>query len=89
LRETLRLKSGALDWREIDGEVVALEAEQSLYLAGNPAATLLWQKLAVGATQPTLCETLVSAYAIDPDVAARDVHAFIEQARQLGLLEES
>jgi len=84
----MRLKTQALEWREIDGELVALEAEGSLYLAANPAATLLWRRLAEGTTREGLCEALVSAYAIDAGVAARDVDAFLDQARDLGLLEE-
>ena len=86
--DQIRLKSRALEWRELDGELVALEAERSLYLAANPAATLLWQRLADGATYADLCEALVSAYSIDHHVADRDVGQFLDQAREFGLLEE-
>src|SRR4051794_38311909 len=33
MAETLRLKPGALEWREIDGEVVVLDTRASKYLA--------------------------------------------------------
>lgn len=87
--QELRLKTRALEWREIDGELVALEADSSLYLAANPAATLLWQRLAGGATRDELCEALVSAYGIDHELAARDVDSFLEQAREFRVLEET
>jgi Coenzyme PQQ synthesis protein D (PqqD) len=83
----IRLKPRALEWREIDGEMIVLEAERSLYLAANPAATLLWRRLADGATREQLRDALVDAFAIDAGLAARDVDAFIEQARELRVLE--
>ena len=85
--EEIRLKPSELEWREIDGEIIALEAERSLYLAANPAAALLWQLLADGATRERLCAALVDAYGIDDGLAARDVDAFLEQARELRVLD--
>ena len=85
--EEIRLKPQELEWREIDGEVIVLESERSVYLATNPAATLLWQLLAGGATRGRLCAALVEAYGIDAGLAARDVDAFLEQARELRVLD--
>jgi hypothetical protein len=85
--EEIRLKPSELEWREIDGEIIALEAERSLYLAANPAAALLWQLLADGATRERLCAALVDEYGIDDGLAARDVDAFLEQARELRVLD--
>jgi Coenzyme PQQ synthesis protein D (PqqD) len=86
--QQLRLRTADLEWREIDGELVALEGDSSVYLAGNPAATLLWQRLAGGATRQELSDALVDLYGIDAAVAERDVDAFLDQARQFSLLEE-
>ena len=47
----LRLRDTDLHWREIDGEVIALEARGSTYLAANGAGTLLWRALAEGTTR--------------------------------------
>jgi hypothetical protein len=85
--EEIRLKPQELEWREIDGEVIVLESERSVYMAANPAATLLWQLLAGGATRERLCAALVEAYGIDAGLAARDVDAFLEQARALRVLD--
>jgi hypothetical protein len=85
--EEIRLKPSELEWREIDGEVIALEAERSVYLAANPAAALLWRLLAAGATRERLCAALVEAYGIDDGLAGRDVDAFLEQARELHVLD--
>ena len=85
----IRLKSRSLEWREIDGELVALEADSSVYLAANPAATLLWRRLAEGATRDELCDALVGEFAIDHGLAERDVDVFLAQAREFGVLEET
>lgn len=85
--EEIRLKPSELEWRELDGEVIVLEEERSLYMAANPAAALLWRLLADGAPRERLCEALVDAYGIDEGLATRDVDAFIEQARELRVLD--
>ena len=84
----LRLRTEDLEWREMDGELVALEGERSLYLAANPAATLLWQRLADGASPQELSDALVDSYGIESAVAERDVDAFLDQARRFDLLDE-
>ena len=85
----LRLRSGALDWRVIDDEVVMLDAEQSQYLATNASGTLLWQTLQEGATRSQLVELLVSSYGISAEQAAADSDAFLDELRARELLDES
>jgi hypothetical protein len=87
MNETLRLRQQAIEWRELDGEVVALEARRSLYLTANPAGTLLWRRLAEGTTRDALVGSLRSRYAVGEEIAARDVDAFVATARAHGLLE--
>jgi Coenzyme PQQ synthesis protein D (PqqD) len=77
-----------LEWRELDGEVVALETGQSIYVAANPSGTLLWRRLSAGTTREELADALVHAYGIGADAAARDVDAFLRQARDLQLVDE-
>jgi hypothetical protein len=87
MTDVLKLRGQTLEWRELDGEVVALESRRSLYLTTNPAGTLLWRRLAEGATRADLVGALCEDYAIGTDVAERDVDAFIASAREHGLLE--
>jgi coenzyme PQQ synthesis protein D (PqqD) len=82
----LRLRSDQLYWREVDDEIVALEARGSKYLAANSSGVLLWRRLAQGATRDELVATLVEAHGIEPDVAATDVDQFVGQVRAAGLL---
>jgi hypothetical protein len=82
----LKLRQADLHWREIDGEIIALEARGSTYVAANGSGTLLWRALAGGATREALVEELVRAYGIDPARAAADADSFVAQLRAQGLL---
>ena len=82
----LRLRETDLHWREIDGEVIALEARGSTYVAANGAGTLLWRALVTGATRDQLVDELVGAYGIDRERAAADTETFLSQLAAQGLL---
>ena len=84
---TLRLRTRDLEWVESEGEVMALDAEASVYLSANPAAAFLWQTLAAGTTESELVDALVARYGIDTERAATDVAAFLAQLENRGLLE--
>jgi hypothetical protein len=84
----LRLRPEALQWREIEGEVVAVDLETSSYLGANAAGAVLWRSLAVGATKEELVALLVAEFGIDAKQAAADTDAFLAQLRESGLLAE-
>lgn len=86
--ELLRLRRQHLEWLEADGEIVALDLDNSNYLATNPSGALLWDALAEGATLEELVAKLVETFGIDPQVARADVDAFVAQLSEGGLLEE-
>jgi hypothetical protein len=83
---TLRLRPGALEWREIEGEVIALDQEDAAYLAGNATATLLWRALAEGTTRASLISTLSEKFDLEETRAMVDVDTFLEQLRSRNLL---
>jgi hypothetical protein len=85
----LRLRKQVLEWREVDGEVIALEHRRSAYLSANRAGALLWRALDAGATESQLVELLVAEYRIDSRAAADDVGRFVAQLREQELLEDS
>jgi hypothetical protein len=84
----VRLRTENLSWRTLDGEVIALDAQASAYLGANVAGSLLWRRLADGATRDELVAELVDAYGIDRSTAEADVDRFIVELSQAGLLEE-
>ena len=82
----LRLRTDGLSWRELDGEIVALDGDKSIYVATNRTGTLVWQKLAEGATRDQLVESLVAAFGVSAETAAADVDRFVADLRANGLL---
>jgi hypothetical protein len=82
----LKLKDTDLHWREIDGEIIALEARGSQYVAANGAGTVLWRALVAGATRDGLADELVGQYGIDRERAVGDVDRFVDALAEQGLL---
>jgi coenzyme PQQ synthesis protein D (PqqD) len=82
----LKLRVDDLHWREIDGEVIALEARGSTYVAANGTGTLLWRALAEGTTTEALADELVRVYGIDRQRANEDIAHFLAQLTDQGLL---
>jgi Coenzyme PQQ synthesis protein D (PqqD) len=83
---TLRLRERDLDYRDINDEIVALDAQGAVYLAVRGSGALLWRLLASAATRETLVETLVETYDIDPATAGDDVDEFLATLSERGLV---
>ena len=84
--DRLRLRDSGLEWRAVEGEVVALDVDASQYLAINETGRLLWEALAAGATQDELTQLLMAGAGIDRAIAARDAEAFVAALDRRGLL---
>ena len=87
MNQQLQLRSEGLEWREIEGEIVALDRRSSRYLAVNRTGTALWPALREGATREELIGRLVSAYDVDEQTAGRDLDVFLAALRERDLLE--
>jgi coenzyme PQQ synthesis protein D (PqqD) len=85
---TFRLRDTELDWRAVEGEVVALDRRTSNYLAVNSAGAKLWEALASGASRDQLIELLVADFTIAREVAERDTDAFLQMLSEQDLLLE-
>jgi coenzyme PQQ synthesis protein D (PqqD) len=86
--QKLRLRAEALQWREVEGEVIALEEGSATYLAANTAGSALWEKLAEGTTRARLVAELVGRFGIDEQRAGEDVDKFLQQLAAQNLLEQ-
>jgi hypothetical protein len=82
----LKLRETDLHWREIDGEIIALEARGSRYVAANGPGAVLWRALVGGTTRDGLADALVRAYGIDRERAADDADRFVDVLAEQGLL---
>jgi hypothetical protein len=82
----LRLKHDALEWREVEGQIVALDVAAFEYVAANRAGAVLWQQLADGATREQLVSALTGRFEVDDATAGRDVDRFLATLRERDLL---
>jgi hypothetical protein len=82
----ITLKQDDVHWREIDGEVIALETRTSRYVATNGSGTVLWRALLAGTTREGLADALVDEYGIDRERAVADADRFLDTLVELDLL---
>ena len=82
----LKLREADLHWREIDGEIIALEARGSRYVAANDSGAVLWRALAGGATRDGLADELVRVYGIERERALADADRFVAALAGHGFL---
>ena len=83
---TLKLRESDLEWRQIDDEIVALDARDGNYLAVAGSGAILWRLLAQATTNERLVQALVGAYDVDSARATADVDAFVRSLDERGLL---
>ena len=82
----LRLRADRVEWRAVEGEIVALTLADDRYLGANLTGALLWTRLAEGATFEALVTVLVDAGAPEGR-PVEDTEIFLAALRQRGLLE--
>jgi hypothetical protein len=83
----VRLRSEALEWRDVEGEVVALDLRTQMYLAINRTGAVIWPALEAGADRLDLVERVVQRFDVSPERAATDVDAFLADLASRDLLE--
>ena len=74
-----------MDWRAVEGEILALDLGSSRYLSVNRMGAVLWHELARGTSRESLVRRLMAAAGIDANRAERDVDVFLGQLAELGL----
>ena len=87
MTETLRLRKDRIVWREVDGEVVALDLDESHYLSVNRSGAVLWPALVRGTTREELARTLKDHFALDEAAAQLDVETFVADLATRELLD--
>jgi len=84
----LKLRKTDLQWRAVEGEVVALDLRGSQYLGINDSGAVLWDMLAAGTTRAALANHLAASYDLDLETAELHADAFLDQLRAQDLLDE-
>jgi hypothetical protein len=83
----LKLRPDALEWRPIEGEVVAVDLRSSVYFAVNRTGAIIWPELASGTTREHLVRRLAQACELEPGQARSEVDEFVAALTELDLLE--
>jgi hypothetical protein len=73
--------------REVDGEVLVLDAEADRIHQLNPSASLIWRLYDSGADAAEIASTLAIDYDLDKHKSYTDVKAALEQFRALKLID--
>jgi hypothetical protein len=74
----MKIRTDGVTWQEIDGELVLLDLERSVYLTTNGSGALLTKLLTDERSLDDLVDALVAEYDIPRDTAAQDAQAFID-----------
>lgn len=83
---TVCLRKEDLEWRDIDGEIVALDGQGAVYLSVRGSGAMLWRLLAEGTERDRLADALIDRYGIDADRACDDLDSFLSTLSDRGLL---
>jgi hypothetical protein len=83
----MRLRQDGLVWRRAGDELLVLDLARSEYLSTNATGSLVWERLAEGASREELAQALVDRFPIDEAQARADVDPLWQQLDAAGLLE--
>jgi hypothetical protein len=84
----IKLRDGEIAARAIEDETIVLDLRSSTYLSANAAGSALWRELKRGSTRTKLVRALLDEFDVEPDIATRDVDAFLADCKRRHLLEE-
>lgn len=85
----LKLREDGLEWREVEGDVIVLDLQGSVYMSLNGSGAVCWRALADGTTREEVVGLLIGRFEVSRGRAEDDVEGFLTELRSRGLLEES
>jgi hypothetical protein len=84
----LRLRRAGVEWRKVEGEILALDLGSSRYLLVNRTGAILWPALVRGTTRAELVSLLLASHDVDAQAAQCDVEVFVGALVEEDLLED-
>lgn len=82
----MKIRTDGVTWQEIDGELVLLDLENSVYLTTNGSGALLTKLLTDERTLEELVDALVAEFDIPRETATADAQAFVDSLGENQLL---
>jgi hypothetical protein len=89
MEPALRVNAPAVVAEIIDGEAVIMDLSTGHYFSTLQVGCDIWRGIELGASRSALVRGLVSAYGVEPDVAAAAVGSFVDELLQRKLVLES
>ncbi|MCW4458864.1 PqqD family protein [Microbacterium sp. MPKO10] len=85
----MKLRTEGVTWQEIDGELVILDMESSVYLTTNVTGAVLAKELREDRSMEDLVGALTEKFGVDAATAEQDTSTFVQQLRDKKLLYEN
>lgn len=85
-REPVRLRANGLSSRELGGELVILDFDNSHYLTVRGSGVVLFELLHEECSREHLVTELLARFDVDEHTARRDVDTFLAELSDAGLL---
>ena len=85
--DTVVRRNPAIVFTDLDDAVVMMDADEGVYHELDPIGAHIWTLLETPRSAAELCESLLADYEVTPEDCRRDVLAFLERARELGIVE--
>jgi len=85
-QEKLSLDARRVEWREVDGEIIALDLKASMYLAVSRTGAVAWTALAAGTTRAEILTRVLDRFRVAEEEAGRDLDNFLAELGDRGLL---
>ncbi len=85
--EVFKISDAAVSWRDVDGEIVALDISSGAYFTLNGSGRLLWMALVEPTSVKDLSALLVSTFEIPTERADADAQEFVDDLAGRKLIE--
>jgi hypothetical protein len=74
--------------RELDDESVILDLKSEQYFGLDDVGTLIWHQLQEGSTLGEIVDAITDQFEVDEKTATRDLHEFVADLEEQGLIEK-
>ena len=88
--ETMKIKKELVK-RDIAGDTILVPVGKTVYDSNglfilNELGAFLWDRLETAESEGQLLQMILDEYEVTEDVAAKDLHTFLENLRELGII---
>lgn len=79
-------RNPAIVFTDLDDIVVMMDADEGCYHELDPIGTKIWTLIERPRSAAAICESLLEEFEVTPEACRRDVAAWLDRARELGIV---